>query len=267
MSFSLSGYPRVTDNNKHTEFLALGDKPRFKTDWIVGLLNSADPIHRLMLLVSKVSQIFLESSSLQASTAAEDVGRLVSCMEDAKSVDLELAAWSQSLPEIWLPLIVYSQTHESLMTYQQISIAAIWNYYRAVRIILLKVILGLLDLLASAVGDRRECSELLQDEPMIRESIQEMITDVCRSIPFAFGHVDAMGNPVPTSSEGKLHIRAFQGYNMLWPLWYISSCGLATPEQSHQVRTVLARVGSTLGIKLALILAGDVGGEYIAPTT
>lgn len=219
-----------------------------------------------MLLVSKVSQIFLESSSLQASAGAEDVGRLVSCMEDAKSVDLGLAAWSQSLPDNWLPLVVYSQTPDSLMTYQQISIAAIWNYYRAVRIILLKVILRLRGILESAVGEFRVYSELLQDEPMILESIQEMITDVCRSIPFAFGHVDAMGNPVPTSSEGKLHIRAFQGYSMVWPLWYISSCGLATPEQSHQVRTVLAQVGSTLGIKLALILAGEAQVDYLAPT-
>ncbi|EAL93501.2 putative C6 transcription factor [Aspergillus fumigatus Af293] len=250
----------------HTEFLALGDKPRFKTDWIAGLLDSADPVHRLMLLASKVSQIFLESSSLQASAGAEEVGRLVSCIEDAKSVDLEFAAWSQGLPDNWLPLIIYTQTHESLMTYQQITIAAIWNYYRAVRIILLKVILRLRDQLASAVGAFGVCSERLQGEPMILESIQEMITDVCRSIPFAFGHVDAMGNAIPTSSEGKLHIRAFQGYSMVWPLWYISSCGLATPEQSHQVRTVLARVGSTLGIKLALILAGEGEVDYMAPT-
>ncbi|GIJ88855.1 hypothetical protein Asppvi_007783 [Aspergillus pseudoviridinutans] len=250
----------------HTEFLALGDKPRFKTDWIAGLLDSADPVHRLMLLASKVSQIFLESSSLQASAGAEDVCRLVSYMEDAKAVDLELAAWSQGLPDTWLPLIIYSQTHESLMTYQQISIAAIWNYYRAVRIILLKVILRLRGILASIVGEYTVYSELLQEEPMILESIQEMITDVCRSIPFAFGHVDGMGNPIPTASEGKLHIRAFQGYSMVWPLWYISSCGLATPEQSQQVRTVLARVGSTLGIKLALILAGEGQVDYIVPT-
>jgi hypothetical protein len=219
-----------------------------------------------MLLASKVSQIFLESSSLQASAGAEDVCRLVSCMEDAKAVDLELAAWTQGLPDTWLPLIVYSQTHESLMTYQQISIAAIWNYYRAVRIILLKVILRLRDILASVVGECTVYSELLREEPMILESIQEMITDVCRSIPFAFGYVDAMGNPIPTSSEGKLHIRAFQAYSMVWPLWYISSCGLATPEQSQQVRTLLARIGSTLGIKLALILAGEGQVDYIVPT-
>ncbi|EAW14063.1 putative C6 transcription factor [Aspergillus clavatus NRRL 1] len=241
----------------HTEFLVLGDKPRFKTDWISGLLDSSDPIHQLMLIASEVKEVFLESSSLQTSNEPGRVSRILSCIEHAKVVDMELAGWNQNLPEHWLPLIVYSQDHTSFMTYQQLTKAIIWNYYRAVRIVLQKVILGLHQAVASAVGDSGVDAELLQEEPKILGVIQEMITDVCRSIPFGFGYVDALGNAIPAPSEGKLPIRAFQGLSMVWPLWYILSCGLATPEQSHQVRTVLARVGSTLGIKMALILAKE----------
>lgn len=91
--------------------------------------------------------------------------------------------------------------------------------------------------------------------------IQEMITDICRSIPFSLGDVDTRGNPIK-SLEGKPQIRAFHGYTLLWPFWYVLSSGLATPEQNQQIRSVLARVGSAQGIKLALILAEAPADQY-----
>lgn len=241
----------------------MGDKPRFKTDWMSGILDSSDPVHQLMLIAAKVREVSLEDSCLQSPDEPDRINRILSCIERANAVGIELAEWNQHLPEKWLPLIVYTQDHTSLMTHQEGSKAIIWNYYRAIRIVLQKVILRLHYAIASATNTSEVHAELLQEEPKILGVIQEMITDICRSIPFAFGYVDMLGNAIQAPAEGKLPIRAFQGYSMVWPLWYILSCGLATPEQSHQVRTVLAQVGSTLGIKLALTLAkqGEVHDE------
>ncbi|KAF9893746.1 hypothetical protein FE257_009916 [Aspergillus nanangensis] len=241
----------------HIEILALRERPRYNSDWIVGRLDSSDPVHRLMLMSSKISQLFVETSSFQGPLDAGNVAKLSALLEVSKVIDLELAAWDRNLPDNWLPLLVSSQTGESLMTYQRISIAAIWTYYRAVRIILQKLIIGLRATIASLdhVADR----DVVPEEPEVGV-IQETITDACRSIPFAFGDIDTLGNPIPSSTEGKPRIRAFYGYIMLWPLWYILSCGLATPAQTEQIRSVLTGVGSALGIRLALILAGDHGG-------
>ena len=127
---------------------------------------------------------------------------------------------------------------------------AIWNYYRAIRIVLQRFILDVYQTISSVTG----VNGLVPDDPVEMNVIQEMITDICRSIPFALGDVDSRGNPIK-SLEGKPQIRAFHGYTLLWPFWYVLASGLATPEQSQQIRSVLARVGSAQGIKLALILA------------
>lgn len=173
-------------------------------------------------------------------------------------LDFELAQWSHSVPDFWLPLIVHSPQGESLITYQRIAMVAIWNYYRAIRIVLQRLVLELHRNLASFVGT--SSGDAFQDDPEAISVIHEMITDICRSIPFALGDVDSRGNPI-SSAEGKPQIRAFHGYTLLWPLWYVLSCGLATPEQAQQIRSVLSRVGSALGIKLALILAEAPSGQ------
>lgn len=232
------------------------EKPRHDTDWIAGGLDSSDPVARLILMSSKISQIIVETSSFQGPLNAEGIARLSAWLETSQIVDLEFSSWDQRLPDNWLPEVVPTLKGESLLTYQQMGIAAIWTYYRAVRIILQQLILQLRGTIKTLVGDDGINNEVTQDDIEVRV-IRKMITDACRSIPFCFGDIDARGNSIPSSSEGKPRVRAVYGHSMLWPLWYMLSCGLATPEQSAQLRGALARVGSALGIKLALILVGD----------
>jgi hypothetical protein len=102
-------------------------------------------------------------------------------------------------------------------------------------------------------------------------TIQKQIADICRSIPFCVGDVDIMGNPTTapssfssSSSEAKPRARAFSVYSMIWPLWYILSSGLATPEQADQLRSCLARIGSNLGIRLASVLAENADARRVS---
>ncbi|KAL4876069.1 Zn(II)2Cys6 transcription factor [Aspergillus karnatakaensis] len=265
----------------HIEMLALRERPRYNTDWIVESLTTRDPISRLMLVASKMSQLFLATSSLQALALnptpqpldTDTISQLTFLLLTGRQVDLELTSWSQDLPERWLPLVIYADkanNHDPLITYHHLSIASVWTYYRAVRIISHLIMLELRRALATATGEQAPEDNNNTATPAL---IQKMITDICKSIPFCLGDVDIMGNRTTTSSPSsasadskpKPRARAFSVYSMIWPLWYILSCGFATPSQQEQIRGCLARIGSVLGIKLALVLAEDASSQSKSP--
>lgn len=236
----------------------MGDKPRCDFDWVIGMLNETDPIESLMLAATKLSQLFL---SMQAAPNPPDQATVESWIAAGQECDFALSQWTLHLPDRWLPLVVYSAQGESLLTYNRISNAVIWGYYRAVRVMLQQLLLNLNRTLTSIhqknqkPGDTRPVEGKL-DENSLRAVIQEMTTDTCRSIPFSLSDVDTLGRPTNPNDNSR-PIRAAQGYGLLWPLWYILSSGMPTPTQVQQIRTVLSRVGSSLGIKLALILARE----------
>ncbi|KAI2697675.1 transcriptional regulator family: Fungal Specific TF [Penicillium roqueforti] len=247
----------------YVEILALGDKPRFDIKWDLGMLNTNDPVERLMFTVSKLCQLFLY---IRSPPNLPDQAAIESWIRAGLEYDIEISQWTQTLPDRWLPLVVYSAQGEPLLTYNRLSNVVIWNYYRAVRVMVQHLLLGLNTTLISIKAANKQFSdspnsssgpesEPVLDESALKAVIREMTTDVCRSIPFALADVDSLGRPNKSDSAWKM--RAAQGYGLLWPLWYILSSGLPTPAQGEQIRTVLSRVGSTQGIKLALVLARE----------
>ncbi|KAJ5375736.1 hypothetical protein N7517_007742 [Penicillium concentricum] len=250
----------------YVETLALGDKPRFDNEWVLGMLDINKPVERLMLAASKLCQLFLH---IRSSPKPPGQATVESWITAGRECDIELSQWTQTLPNRWLPLVVYSAQGEPLLTYNRISNAVVWNYYRAVRVMIQQLLLGLNSTLTSIKAANKQSSdsqdtstfepepesESVLDELALQAIIHEMTTDVCRSIPFALADVDSLGRP--NKSDSPLQMRAAQGYGLLWPLWYILSSGMPTPAQVELIRTVLSRVGSTLGIKLALILARE----------
>lgn len=224
----------------------------------MGMLNENDPIQSLMLAATKLSQLFL---SMQAAPNPPDQTTVESWIAAGKECDFALSQWTLHLPDRWLPLVVYSPQGEPLLTYNRISNAVIWGYYRAVRVMLQQLLLNLNRTLTSISqknpqpGDQTPVESKL-DEASLRAVIQEMTTDTCRSLPFSLSDVDTLGRPTKPNDNSR-PTRAAQAYGLLWPLWYILSCGMPTSAQVQQIRTVLSRVGSSLGIKLALILASE----------
>ena len=213
-------------------------------------------------MATKICQIFVDASSSQSSPGGVDATKLATWIDSGKLLDQELAEWSQTLHNDWLPLIVHSHiTNEPLITYQALSLSVVWNFYRAVRVVLQRLMLELRRIRALFLGSFADDIEVL-------EIIHEMITDVCRSIPFSLGDIGTLGNPTTQGGQEKPRIRAFHGYSLLWPFWYILACGLANPEQEQQIRDALVRVGSALGIRLAFRLAETVPagqGEFGSP--
>lgn len=224
----------------------------------MGMLNENDPIESLMLAATKLSQLFL---SMQAAPNPPDQTTVESWIAAGKECDFALSQWTLHLPDRWLPLVVYSPQGEPLLTYNRISNAVIWGYYRAVRVMLQQLLLNLNRTLTAISqknpqpGDQTPVESRI-DEASLRAVIQEMTTDTCRSLPFSLSDVDTLGRPTKPNDNTR-PTRAAQAYGLLWPLWYILSCGMPTSAQVQQIRTVLSRVGSSLGIKLALILASE----------
>lgn len=243
---------------QYVEILALGDKPRHDVDWILSLLDQNDPVERLMIAASKISHLFL---SIQTTSSPPDQTTIETWISAGRASDFELSQWPLHLPDRWLPLVVYSAQGEPLITYKCIANAVIWNYYRAVRVMVQQLLFNLNKTLVAIVQANQTREHPIHTESALdgsdpRDVIQEMTTDVCRSIPFALGDVDSLGRPTKPV-DGKQSIRAAQAYGLLWPLWYILSGGMPTESQFNQIQTVLWRIGSTLGIKLALILARE----------
>lgn len=211
-----------------------------------------------MIAASKLSHLFL---TMQTASSPPDQATVESWICTGRASDLELSQWPLHLPDRWLPLVVYSAQGEPLITYKCIANAVIWNYYRAARVMVQQLLFNLNKTLLAIVQANQNRGHPAQtehalDESDLRAVIQEMTTDVCRSIPFALGDVDNLGRPsIPV--DGKRSIRAAQAYGLLWPLWYILSGGMPAESQFNQICTVLWRIGSTLGIKLAIVLARE----------
>ncbi|KAJ5113725.1 hypothetical protein N7456_002259 [Penicillium angulare] len=242
----------------YVEVLALGEKPRVDVDWILDQLDKEDPIERLMLATSKLSQLFL---AMQATPSPPSIDTVKKWIRLGQECDFELSQWTLHLTDRWLPLVVYSAQGETLITYNRISNCVVWNYYRAARVMLQQLLLSLNRTLSIVIMKKKRpgdppITKSTLEETSLRAMIKEMTADVCRSIPFAMADVDTMGRPtIPGKFERP--VRAAQSYGLIWPYWYILSCGMPTQHQVNLIRTVLYRIGTTQGINLALILARE----------
>ncbi|KAJ5907733.1 hypothetical protein N7495_000415 [Penicillium taxi] len=239
----------------YVEILMLGDKPRHDIDWIQGLLDKNNPVESLMIATCSVSQLFRD---MQSATSPPHEKTIRSWIATSHECDFELLQWPLHIHENWLPLNVYSDNGEFLITYKCIAKAIVWNYYRAVRIMVQHVLLDLGRSLTSIIQKSGRPSDpcvakIEESDP--NAIIQELTTDVCQTLPFALADVDILGRP--TKPGVGRSIRSGQGYGLLWPLWYILSNGMPTPEQIAQIQSTLYRIGSTLGINLALTLARE----------
>lgn len=267
---------------KQTDTLNLGRLAKFDLTWLIGVLDNSDGLQALMYNITKVTLFCREIRQALTTERVADIlteTNLRSWTQRGLQLDRELSRWYWAAPETWLPRHVKSQTGDSILTYQDVSIAGFWNFYRTIRIILQGT---LLDITTSKVS-RRFCDqhllsnlEKLMEIPPL-QIIEEMISDMCKSIPFCLGDVvysclgdvDRLGNPVTTSmlSSEPRHprLRAAEAYELLWPLWFTSTCVEATPEQVSQARTALSRLGSMFGIQLACGMAAAGAEAYHVP--
>lgn len=246
-----------------------------------------------MGIVTKLSQFVLDVPALLSdenpkySIADLRLEDLVNGLSRAQSLDEELSLWCRCVPDQWLPRVVYSTTGEALITCVSVSAATLWNFYRCSRIILQTIIekintrmealnegglsmwhtAGIIDITNSAStpiystqtsGSASPSSSILsQSTPY--EIVQNMIVDICRSMPYSLGDVDSSGVPYPQShnENSNTRVKAIEGYELLWPFWHVLTSHFSTPKQRLQAREGLYRLDA-MGIKLASKMASLV---------
>lgn len=247
-----------------------------------------------MGIVTKLSQFVLDVPALLsdgnpnyniADLSLED---LANGLSRAQSLDEELSLWCRCVPDQWLPRVVYSTTGEALITCVSISAATLWNFYRCSRIIVQTIIDNIYtrmevvnvvhdggfttypadmvnftasptDTSTSRISASPSSSILSQSTPY--EIVQNMIVDICRSMPYTLGDVDSSGNPFPQTHNEHVNnntrVKAIEGYELLWPFWHVLTSHFSTPKQRMQAREALYRLDA-MGIKLASKMAGAV---------
>lgn len=256
-----------------------------------------------MGIVTKLSQFVLDVPALLSDENPNyniaDLGLedLANGLSRAQSLDEELGLWCRCVPDQWLPRVVYSTTGEALITCVSVSAATLWNFYRCSRIILQTIIdkiytriealhegglsswhtAEIIDFTntantpvhstqASASASASPSSSILsQSTPY--EIVQNMIVDICRSMPYSLGDVDSSGVPFPqthTDNTANTRVKAIEGYELLWPFWHVLTSHFSTPKQRTQAREALYRLDA-MGIKLASKMAGVVDLQQQPP--
>lgn len=244
-----------------------------------------------MVIITKLSQfvldvpaLLIDRSHIQKLTLEE----LNNALLRAQSLDENLSLWCRNVPDQWLPRVVYSRTGEALITCVSISAATLWNFYRCSRIIVQTIVFDILthlkrlndedrtiihldtgtmmdqqlgscplddDTAAHSPSSASTPSMLLQSTPY--EIVQNMIVDICRSMPYTLGDVDSSGKPYssqPHETSPNARIKAIEGYELLWPFWHVMTSRFSTPKQKFQAREALYRLDA-MGIKLASKMA------------
>ncbi|RAK95286.1 Zn(II)2Cys6 transcription factor [Aspergillus ibericus CBS 121593] len=81
------------------------------------------------------------------------------------------------------------------------------------------------------------------------DRIKGLIEVICNTVTYTLGHVTPDG-------EFQLHpsSKLANGYTLLWPMWVVVNCRLATAEQLTLCRRALGCVGTTMGYRLASTL-------------
>ncbi|GAM37561.1 hypothetical protein TCE0_024r07581 [Talaromyces pinophilus] len=290
-------YSRCLFNFAYTQLqiqiLGLGAQPKLDLHFLVDLFDHSDPLQSLMGIVTKLSQFVLDVPALLSSgnpnynIADFSLEDLANSLSRAQSLDEELSLWCRCVPDQWLPRVVYSTTGEALITCVSISAATLWNFYRCSRIIVQTVIdniytrmealnesgfstwhtADIIDITNPAntpiysnhtsASASPSSSILSQSTPY--EVVQNMIVDICRSMPYSLGDVDSSGVPFPQThnENSNTRVKAIEGYELLWPFWHVLTSHFSTPKQRMQAREALFRLDA-MGIKLASKMAGVV---------
>lgn len=123
---------------------------------------------------------------------------VIELLGSAVEVDSRLVSWLDSIPSSWIPIRVSGSEavpqavqdaglyqKEGCDTYPDLYIASTWNSYRWLRVIVRSIIL--------------KCNSLLSEDykrfrttELAIETIQRLVDDICRSVPF---HLGSRTNP------------------------------------------------------------------------
>ncbi|CAL5870480.1 uncharacterized protein PFLUO_LOCUS4717 [Penicillium psychrofluorescens] len=176
---------------------------------------------------------------------------LLAVMQEALQLDMSLVSWANSLsPAFSYTVIknpcVYSEENdrypyrsvygESYHVYPNIRSAAIWNYYRLLRIVLHEMFRNIRLRLPKGVSRSKNKMVAFQ----IVEITKEMAEGICASVPYHFSLGEAVVGAV---------------YRLLWPFYVVSDCAGSTSRMRKWILQTLDKIGHTTGLRQALAMS------------
>ena len=139
---------------------------------------------------------------------------------------------------------------EVIHYYQDAWITGFWNVYRFARVILLQTLARL----TMRVSLYPELAPMTTRMDRVREKVfrevDTMVNDICASIPYTLGKVDA-GGWITRNPEKSLSNKAISGYTSVWPLRLALMVGTPTDSQKRYIFDQLAYIEGSMGIKQA----------------
>lgn len=139
-----------------------------------------------------------------------------------------------------------------ILTYTSLWFSNVWNGLRGARLALHELILCIarhLEIDTWTTGNVQTSTSLVQDS----------IDDICDSVAYVMGdvYVDAGGHLQLTAITGAPERQgsAASAYFLLWPLYRVTICPIATRSQKGRATDALAQIGHRLGMRLAFALA------------
>lgn len=227
------------------------------------------PVLVLDILLIRVAALRAKTLSLvhnmnSAATSSGPVEYVATTITEARELDLALAMWARRIPEGWMfrtsdrPCLTLDR-QESLEgdmmttdTYPTDGHAAIWNRYRAARLIANSIHMRLLSLLQRHGGEH---PSLAGAKSQCQQNLDTLARDVGRSVPFFTGHKDPES---PARREAISTAKAATPF--AWPLSVAVSTEGITDRRRERLKEILMMIAEAKGD--ATLKAVAEGGDF-----
>lgn len=217
---------------------------------------------RLTALSAKAAVLqAIAKTVLEAPTKSTPRQSIIKLMELATDIDALLTTWPDGIPETWYPTaaldidcppeharrtFVYE---ERIDIYYDLSVGHLWNTYRYSRIIVNKILLACISRIAPPFT-----MQLTQQMIHTIQTIQDLVDDVCASVPFHLGtkisggpaERDGVEYPFSVTWSASIDHRrgagATGGWNLLEPLRTCMKLKCLREGQHEWIRDQMLRI-------------------------
>jgi hypothetical protein len=221
---------------------------------------------------------------LQAPMSGECALKVIDLMGHAKVLDQLLAGWAFDTPTSWKPRVVGTVEGEmenpqeaevwpgNLESYSDLWVAAIWNQWRSMRIVLQSIVVNC-------------CERLFQPTQLHRvpeyqhaaSVLAAMVDAVCASVPYHMGHpmpafdewetalAERMDGVTrddadlpkhrPDPSNTDRSVKALGAYYLMWPMYMACSVITISQAQRQWLQGRLRHIGKQYAAGQANVLA------------
>lgn len=179
---------------------------------------------------------------------------LLNIVKDGIEIDRRYQTWSETPKGFWLYQVVRSPSPNNPAgphhhVYHDTTVGFIWNNFRSVRIHLHEILLHCCTLIESHPSRQPILSGFEETQIESTIVIQDMITDICASIPFCLGLIDAEGRGTTDRPQ------SVEGYRCMYPLYLAMVSAEEGGEIQTWIRNKLEWISAAMGVRLAMILA------------